>query len=116
MKKKLAFIASLLILAPASVFAAYGGTYDFVVGNGITTIPSFIQAALGIVVKVGIPVASIFIIFSGFQFITAEGNESKLTAAKKSLFYSCIGFGVLVGAWLLATVIQGTITSITGGG
>jgi hypothetical protein len=115
MKNKFLFIAGILTFIPAAALAAYGGSYDFIVGNGITTIPCFIQAALGIVVKVGIPVASIFIIFSGFQFLTAQGNEAKLTAAKKSFLWSCIGFGVLIGAWLFATAIMGTITAITGG-
>jgi hypothetical protein len=111
MKKKQILTLGLLILMPLSVFAAYGGTYDFVVGNGVTTIPQFIHAVLSIVIRIGIPVASIFLIWAGFMFLTAQGNESKLTAAKKAFVWSCIGFGVLIGAWLLATAFQGVITS-----
>lgn len=110
MKKKLIFAIPLLILIPLSAFAEYA-TYDFVVGNGVTTIPQFIHAVLSIIVRIGIPVASLFLIWSGFMFITAGGNESKLSAAKKGFIWSCIGFGVLLGAWLLATAFQGVITS-----
>jgi hypothetical protein len=116
MKKKHYFaIALIVFIIPLSVFAAYGGTYDFIVGCGINTIPKFIKAVLGIIIKIGIPVASMFLIWAGFLFLTAQGNESKLTAAKHAFLWSCIGFGILLGAWLLAIAFEGVITSFSGG-
>ena len=113
MKKKLSIAISLLIFLPLSAFAYE--YYGNIVGCGITTIPQFIKALLGIVVKIGIPVASIFIIWSGFMFLTAQGDTSKLAAAKKSLVWACIGFGVLIGAWLFALTAETVITSFSGG-
>lgn len=115
MKKKQLFTISLFGLIPNFVFAAYGGYYDNIVGCGINTIPKFIKATLDLVIKVGIPVASVFLIFAGFMFLTAQGNESKLTAAKSAFFYSCVGFGILIGAWLFSTAFVGMMTSIAGG-
>ena len=47
----------------------------------ISTIPQFIKSILDIVFKLGIPVSSIFIIWAGFLFLTAQGDPSKLTKA-----------------------------------
>ncbi len=115
MKKKHFFAIALFSLIPISAFAVYGESYGMIVGCGINTIPKFIKASLDLVIKVGIPVASVFLIFAGFQFLTAQGNDSKLTAAKSAFLYSCVGFGVLLGAWLFSTAFVGIMTSITGG-
>ena len=112
MKNKIIFALPFAFLIPLSVFAE---KYGNVVGCGIQTIPEFIKAVLSIVIKIGIPVASLFIIWAGFLFITAQGNETKVTAAKKALFWSCVGFGVLLAAWLFAIAAIGIITSFAGG-
>lgn len=76
------------------------------------TLQDFIQKVLAIVVKIGIPIATIFIIWSGFLFLTAQGDEAQLTRAKKSFVWAVVGTGVLLGAWLLATAIKGTIDQL----
>lgn len=81
---------------------------------GIASIPEFIKSILDIMIKVGIPVATIFIIWSGFSFITAQGDEGKLRKAKSGLFWASIGLAVLLGAWLIANAIVGTITQLGG--
>jgi hypothetical protein len=78
----------------------------------IHSLPEFIMTVLKIVVQIGIPVAAFFIIWSGFLFVTAQGNESQLTKAKSAFVWAVVGTGVLLGAWLLATAIQGTIAQI----
>lgn len=105
---------SFLTLAPLACFAVIS-QYENPLGCGITSLPQFIKGVLTIIVKVGIPVATLFIIWSGFLFLTAQGNEAKLTKAKHSFVWACIGTAVLLGAWLLATAINATIQSIGGG-
>ena len=112
MKKKIIFALPIAIITPLFVFAE---SYSNVVGCGIQTIPQFIKSVLSIVIKIGIPIASVFIIYAGFLFITAQGNESKVTAAKKALLWSCIGFGVLLASWIFAIAAEGFITSFSGG-
>lgn len=80
-----------------------------------TNVPSlydFIRELLTIAVRVGIPVATIFIIWSGFLFLTAQGDETQLKKAKTSFVWACIGTAVLLGAWLLATAIKSTIDQL----
>ncbi len=78
----------------------------------IDTIPAFIEELLRIVLKIGIPIVVIFIIYAGFLFVTATGNAEKLKTAKATLLYTLIGSAILLGAWVIAEAIQGTISQL----
>lgn len=107
-------VINFFAFAPLACFAAVD-QYENPLGCGITSLPQFIKGILTIIVKVGIPVATIFIIWSGFLFLTAQGDETKLTKAKHSFVWACIGTAVLLGAWTLSIAIEGTINDISGG-
>jgi len=77
-----------------------------------TTFMDFVQAILQVVLKIGIPVAAMFIIYSGFLFVKAQGNEAELTKAKNAFTYAVIGTAILLGSWLLAKGIESTINSL----
>lgn len=79
----------------------------------IDTFPAFIKNILNIVLTIGIPIVTFFIILSGFQFVAARGNPEELTKAKKSFMYTVIGAAVLLGAWVIASAISGTIDALT---
>ena len=80
-----------------------------------STIPNFIAGALKVLVMVALPIISLFIVYSGFLFVSARGNEGQLTAAKKNFFYVIVGAILILGAWVIATLIGGTITQLTNG-
>ena len=79
---------------------------------GVRTFSDFVRIALSVVVKIGIPVATVFIILSGFQFLTAQGDMAKLKKAKDSFVWAVVGTAILLGAWAIATAIGGTIKSL----
>lgn len=70
-----------------------------------------------IVVDIMLPLGGVLvviaIIYTGFLFVTAQGNEEKLKTAKKALTYTVIGSAILLGAWTIALVIENTIGAIT---
>ena len=66
---------------------------------------AFVTAITDIIIQIGIPLAAVFIIWSGFLFVTARGDEKKLTAAKTTLVWTLIGTAIIVGAKVLATAI-----------
>lgn len=72
----------------------------------------FLRDILEIVVQIGVPVVVLGIIYSGFLFVTAQGNDSKLTEAKKTFVYTLIGAGIVLGAFVIATAIQGTVNQL----
>ncbi|MDE2031287.1 MAG: hypothetical protein KGI58_03470 [Patescibacteria group bacterium] len=81
-------------------------------GNSFTDIPSFIKAILKFVLIIGVPIVTLAIIYSGFLFVTAQGNSEKLGVAKKTLLYTLIGAALLLGSLVITDSIQGTITEI----
>ena len=79
---------------------------------GVTTLEGFIKIALAVIIKVLLPIAVIFLVYSGFQFITAMGDTTKLKTAKESFKWAVVGTAVLLGSWALVTAIQGTIVAL----
>ena len=63
------------------------------------------QSLANWVTAIALPIAAIFIIYSGFLFVTAGGNQSKVDAAKTTFYWTIIGTAIVVGAWALASAI-----------
>jgi hypothetical protein len=58
------------------------------------------------VATVGISVAAVFLIYSGFLFVSARGNEQQITKAKTTFFWTIIGTALIVGAWAIALALK----------
>lgn len=67
-----------------------------------------------ILIPVGAVLAVLAFIFTGFKFVAAQGKPDKLKEARNMLLYTSIGTAVLLGAWMLATVICKTIGQLGG--
>lgn len=80
-----------------------------------STIPLFIAGVLKVLVMVALPIITFFIVYSGFKFIAAQGNEAKLTDAKHNFFYVILGSLLILGAWVIATLIGGTVDQLMRG-
>ncbi len=59
-----------------------------------------------------VPIAVLAIIYSGFLFVTAGGNDGKLKEAKEKFYCVLIGIAILLGAEILSKVIENTVTSL----
>ena len=77
-----------------------------------SSIPALIQKVLEGVIKIGIPVIALAIIYSGFLFVFARGNSEKLNKAKDSLLYTIIGAAILLGSWAIAKMISSTVLAL----
>jgi hypothetical protein len=82
-------------------------------GKGVNSIPTFIRILLEGLLRIGIPVAALALIYCGFLFVIARGNSEKINTAKEALLYTCVGCGVLLGAWGFATIISNTVQSLS---
>ncbi len=78
----------------------------------IDKISKLITKILEIVVQIGLPLIALAIVYTGFLFIKAQGNETQLTEAKKTLLWTVIGAGVILGAFVIQLAIEGTITEL----
>lgn len=59
-------------------------------------------------ITIAIPIIVLFVIYAGFTYVTARGNTSKIERAHKTLGWSLVGAGVLIGAKLIAAAIIAT--------
>lgn len=76
------------------------------------SILDLLAALLNVIVQVGIPLIALAIVYSGFLFVKAQGNESELSEAKKTLYWTVIGAAIVLGALVISKVIQATVTSL----
>lgn len=78
-------------------------------------IATAVAGFLRVLVMVALPIISFFIVYSGFLFVTAQGNPEKLGSARRNLVYVLIGAALILGAWVIATLIGGTVSQIIRG-
>ncbi|MEX1027102.1 MAG: hypothetical protein WD049_03710 [Candidatus Paceibacterota bacterium] len=106
--------AFVLLLAPAVAGATSHGLQNPFGSGGPTTLMEFIQI---VITDVILPIASVVvviaIIYTGFLFVAARGNAAKLETARTAFVWTVIGTAVLLGSWVIATAIEGTLCEIT---
>ncbi|KKU70466.1 MAG: hypothetical protein UX94_C0005G0028 [Parcubacteria group bacterium GW2011_GWA2_47_21] len=118
----LVLILLLTAIAPALVLAACTPPAGGSIGEGTgfpnplcsTSIYCFLKGFINILLKIGIIVAAVFIIYSGFLFVTAGGDTAALKNARTAFVGAVIGTAVLLGSWLIATVLNETVGQVTG--
>ena len=77
-------------------------------------IPDVIRQLITIVFIIGVPLVALAIIYAGFLLVTAGGDQNKLTKGKQALLAAVLGGAILLGAWVIAEAIQGTVDQIRG--
>ncbi len=83
-------------------------------GTGYS-LPALLTAILEFVVRIGAVVVILMLVYVGFMFVTARGNETKLTAAKSGLLWTVVGALILLGAQAIASGIQATVQALSTG-
>jgi len=78
----------------------------------VDTVSEVLLALFNIIKEIGMVVVVVAIIYTGFLFVTAQGNDKKLGEAKQSLQWVIIGSALVLGAWALAKAIEVTITHL----
>ena len=76
------------------------------------TILTLITKAVRGLTNVLIPLSVLAIVYGGLQFVIARGNESKITNAKKVFTNILIGVAFIVGARVLAEIVEALFTSL----
>lgn len=80
--------------------------------NNIGSLQDFVIKAIDMIFKILLPIAAMFIIYAGFEMVMASGNEEKLKTAKQQLLYTLLGVLIILGAWVIASAIAGTVESV----
>lgn len=78
----------------------------------VDSVSELVRAVAEVVMKIGFMVAVVFIIYSGFLYVSARGSEEKLKKAHATFTWTMIGTAVILGAWTIAMVIESTVKSL----
>lgn len=108
------FVPYLYVYAQPGPGYSSGGSNPLENPLSVNSFAELIDSILKIVLAIGTPIAVLAIIYSGFLFVTAQGNEEKLKTAKSALVWSIAGTAVLLGSWVLAGAIGATIEELKG--
>ena len=90
------------------------GTDSTILCNPLKTdsFTSLMESISQLAVEIGIPIAALFIIYSGLKLVMARGNEEDIKKAKTGLTWAIIGSGILIGAWTIMKILQSTVESL----
>lgn len=78
----------------------------------VSSINGFIKIILEGVIKLGLPIVALALVYCGFLFVQARGKSKELEEAKKALLYTIIGAAILLGSWTIAQLISETVLSL----
>ena len=84
-------------------------------GKGASSLPALVAEIMQFVVRIGAIVVVFMLVYTGYKFVMARGNPSKIGEAQESLKWVVIGALILLGAQAIATGIQATVQALSVG-
>ncbi len=87
---------------------------SFTIDNPIkaNNLQELIERLLKLVYLVGVPILVCFLLWAGFLFVEARGNDKKLVIARQNLYNVVIGAVLFLGAYTIAKVVIATLKDI----
>lgn len=80
--------------------------------KSIDSLPQLLEVVLGAIVQIGTIILTLALVYVGFLFVVAQGNEEKISNAKSALLWTIIGGLVLLGASAIGAVIGSTVDKL----
>ncbi len=72
----------------------------------------FLLKILNAAVYILFPFIVLMIVYTGFLFVTAQGNVTKITQAREALVWTVVGALVVLGAKAIALAIEATVEDL----
>jgi len=119
--RKIILIASTFLLPIVSLAQVIGdapiddsstGGVQIINPISSTSIIELIRKVLEGVIKIGMPVVVLAIIYCGFLFVQAQGKPAEIEKARRSLLYTLVGAAILIGSWAIAQLIADTVKAL----
>jgi hypothetical protein len=117
MKQKIIFLSTIFIIGFAFIVLGATST-SLTIPNPLgktSDIYTLIETITNFLIGIAIVITPIIIIYAGFLYITAAGNEEKVKTAQKVIIWALIGFAlVLIARGIPALIKQFLIGNNTG--
>lgn len=117
------FIAAIaaFLATPFVALAAYSGDTGLTASGsaaGLDTAPGQLPIVIGTVIKTGLGLVGVvflvLMVYAGYIWMIARGDESKVDKAKDTITNAIIGIVIVVGAYALTNYVVGAFTKQTG--
>lgn len=105
----------LMIFSSAFVFFFLLASPVLAASTDVAKIQTFIQGVIQVLVTLAGLVSTGFFVWGGIGYITSSGDPEKLDRSKKTIVYSAIGLVIVLGAFVLSTIITQLATGAFGG-
>jgi hypothetical protein len=83
-----------------------GGTVELPNFVGVKTISELISKIAGFLIKLAMVLAVLALIWAGFQFVTAQGNEEAIKKAKRNLVWTIAGIFVILASQIIIEFVK----------
>jgi hypothetical protein len=81
--------------------------------KGATNLYQFIVLIINnLVLPLGGVIAVLYIMYAGFLMVTARGDTKQIEDGRRAFTNAAIGTAILLGAWVIAEVVESTIDQI----
>lgn len=77
----------------------------------VTSVEGILIELINVLLIFAVPIIMFFLIYAGFQYVTARGNPEQIKTASRALLYGLIGAVIVFGAWAIAAIIQSTVNA-----
>ncbi len=77
------------------------------------SLETFLNKMLDVVILLGSIAVVLSIIMAGLKYVTAQGDEGQIESAHKQLTWTVVGAGILLGAKVIAMVVQNTVKALS---
>lgn len=95
--------------ATALVNVSFGTTFGLGTAGLESTVIKVVQWILGLLALIAV----IFILYGGFIWMTAGGNEERVDSAKKTITAAVIGLVVVLLAWAIVIFVSQSTLNVT---
>jgi hypothetical protein len=75
------------------------------------SIEEFLLKIIDVLLVFALPIIVLYIMYAGYLFVTAQGDSGQVSEARSALLWAVVGGVIILGAKVIVTVIQNTITA-----
>ena len=108
-KFKIIFLYAFLFISNVNFAFAQNKLENPVSANSI---PDFLKSIITAATEIGSIVGALSIMYGGYLYATAQGDEEKLKQAKGTVTWAIVGTAVLIGAQIIITAVVNTVGGV----
>ena len=118
-RKILMNVGAIVIVSFICLSPVFGADKDNKIQNplgpGTNSLSEFFLGITAILIELGTIVSVLGIMYGGFLYVTANGNEEQLGKAYKTITWALVGTAILLGARTIMFAVQGTVEQLSTG-